>query len=231
MEAPAGAAPPAAPGGCPPQSPQAPAGGGPAAEAALVPRRGMYWPARCDRCQAGAARTSGWKGLLRRPCGGGDAFEWGAHDLRPEEGGWRCDGCHLFVRPGHRAEAASARCPVPRADAELQLAYRRELARQTDWRARYEGREVDAADHPGYFGGRMLPFRPHYLLGGGRRSTCLRCGRVGLARHFEGRPCVPVALLPGPAAAELHSGALDDDIALAPGWVRRRAEEAGWHPI
>ena len=76
----------------------------------------------------------------------------------------------------------------------------------------------------------MRPWLPHYLLRLDERHACLRCGRVGLAKAFDARPCVPCAVLPRAAALPLLAGAFDAQLEAAPSWVRRRALEAGWRP-
>ena len=74
----------------------------------------------------------------------------------------------------------------------------------------------------------MRPWLPHYLLRLDDRQACLRCGRLGVAKAFASRPCIPCAVMPRAVAMPLLVGAFDTQLVDAPGWVRQRAAEAGW---
>ena len=149
--------------------------------------------------------------------------------MRPTRGGYRCARCLLAVRPGHRAQAARASCPVPVADAAEQMAYRVVRQRLRVWAAWTNGVVPPPPEPAGYLGGRLRVFRPHYLLRAGAQRVCLRCGLMATrVRGLEQRACVPCTLLPQRVLDLLLRGALDADLEGAPGWVRARAVAAGW---
>ena len=81
----------------------------------------VSWTAECHRCGVTAPDTARWTMLAKRPCAARGphpaqavaAMHQGLHDLRREDGAFRCTRCHRGVPVVQRAKAARQRCPVP----------------------------------------------------------------------------------------------------------------------
>ena len=84
-------------------------------------------------------------------------------------------------------------------------------------------------------GGARLQWTPHWVLAGGGRSVCLRCGLTARARdpaRLRGTACAAeVARLPAAVTAPLLAGAFDGALrAVPPAW-RARACLVGWREV
>jgi hypothetical protein len=222
-------------------------------EVAPGPRRADVlepgWLVTCSVCAAsvhGIARASTF---ARARCPRSNHFavharrEYTVHDLVRVQGGWACLRCRLGVSSSRRANAARSKCPVMEyylIDGAPCLHTRSQeqcnIAALAAWKIERHTQVEAIVVAPPPIARPALPvWQPHWLLQGGMRSACLRCGRSATARARNslsstaclGQASKPAAGLLGP----LLGGAFDLALCGKPAAWLELAQSLGWRPI
>ena len=207
------------------------------------------WHLRCVACGLTANTLSRWTALTVTECtpsaGPSQVRLRGCHELVKTGRVWECRRCGLQGDGGRRAKMARTGCAVPEVTLPggsrgraVEEALGGQLREQDRWRCWQRGRAsrwdagrpdpCEGAQRPTR---RLAAWRPHKVVGSGKRALCLECGEAPTAAdggRLEGTPCPGRKRLRAAAAVRLTTGALDEALNAAPASLKELAREQGW---